>query len=155
MVCLLGPRQWGKTTLARTLRPAYGYISLDDTDALALARSDPNGFMAALPDPVILDEIQRAPELLRTIKLSVDRDRRPGRFLLTGSANLLLLPKLGDSLAGRMTVLELHPPTAAELNRAGYVPDQSSRALHRLRTEADHPQRSLHENNKAVYSLLR
>ena len=221
MVCLLGPRQCGKTTLARTLRPAYGYISLDDTDALALARSDPNGFMAALPDPVILDEIQRAPELLRTIKLSVDRDRRLGRFLLTGSANLLLLPKLGDSLAGRMTVLELHPLTAAELNRApggflaawlagrlrpaladegnlttlgneldlgrdelgyrclgdwsdqpansnvheglltaaltraGYVPDQSSRPLHRLRTEADHPQRSLHENNKAVYSLLR
>jgi uncharacterized protein len=118
VVCLLGPRQCGKTTLARTLRPAYGYISLDDTDTLALARSDPNGFMAALPDPVILDEIQRAPELLRTIKLSVDRDRRPGRFLLTGSANLLLLPKLGDSLAGRMTVLELHPLTAAELNRA-------------------------------------
>ncbi|MEO0055304.1 MAG: hypothetical protein RLZZ50_1251, partial [Verrucomicrobiota bacterium] len=83
VVCLLGPRQCGKTTLARTLRPAYGYISLDDTDTLALARSDPNGFMAALPDPVILDEIQRAPELLRTIKLSVDRDRRPGRFLLT------------------------------------------------------------------------
>lgn len=119
VVCLLGPRQWGKTTLARTLRPAYGYISLDDTDALALARSDPNGFMAALPDPVILDEIQRAPELLRTIKLSVDRDRRPGRFLLTGSANLLLLPKLGDSLAGRMTVLKLHPLTAAALTRAG------------------------------------
>ncbi|MCX6938213.1 MAG: ATP-binding protein [Verrucomicrobia bacterium] len=118
VVCLLGPRQCGKSTLARTLQPTYGYVSLDDTDALALARSDPNGFMAALPDPVILDEIQRAPELLRTIKLAVDRDRRPGRFLLTGSANLLLLPKLGDSLAGRMSVLELHPLTGAELNRA-------------------------------------
>lgn len=118
VVCLLGPRQCGKSTLARTLRPAYGYVSLDDTDALALARSDPNGFMAALPDPVILDEIQRAPELLRSIKLAVDRDRRPGRFLLTGSANLLLLPKLGDSLAGRMSVLELHPLTSAELNRS-------------------------------------
>ncbi len=73
--------------------------------------------MAALPDPVILDEIQRVPELLRAIKLSVDRDRRPGRFLLTGSANLLLLPKLGDSLAGRMTVLELHPLSASEQAR--------------------------------------
>jgi len=118
VVCLLGPRQCGKTTLVRTLGPNYGYVTLDDADALGLARSDPNGFMAALPDPVIIDEIQRAPELLRAIKLSVDRDRRPGRFLLTGSANLLLLTKLGDSLAGRMTVLELHPLTAAEMNRA-------------------------------------
>jgi uncharacterized protein len=118
VVCLLGPRQCGKTTLARTLRPTYGYVTLDDADALALARSDPIGFMTALPDPVIIDEIQRAPDLLRSIKLSVDRDRRPGRFLLTGSANLLLLPMLGDSLAGRMTVLELHPLTSAELNRA-------------------------------------
>jgi predicted AAA+ superfamily ATPase len=117
VVCLLGPRQSGKTTLARALASRYGYVSLDDPDALALARGDPNGFMASLPDPVILDEIQRAPELLRSIKLSVDRDRRPGRFLLTGSANLLLLPKLGDSLAGRMAILELHPLTVAEQAR--------------------------------------
>lgn len=114
VVCLLGPRQCGKTTLARTLAPRYGYVTFDDIDALEFARSDPNGFLAALPDPVILDEIQRVPELLRALKLSVDRDRRPGRFLLTGSANLLLLPKLGDSLAGRMTILELHPLTVAE-----------------------------------------
>lgn len=118
VVCLLGPRQCGKTTLARALAPRYGYVTFDDADALALARSDPNGFLAALPDPVILDEIQRVPELLRAIKLSVDRDRRPGRFLLTGSANLLLLPKLGDSLAGRMAIIELHPLTVAEQARA-------------------------------------
>lgn len=118
VVCLLGPRQCGKTTLARALAPRYGYVTFDDADALALARSDPNGFLAALPDPVILDEIQRAPELLRALKLSVDRDRRPGRFLLTGSANLLLLPKLGDSLAGRMAIIELQPLTAAEQERA-------------------------------------
>ena len=104
VVCLLGPRQCGKTTLARSLAPDYGYVTFDDEDALTLARSDPNGFLAALPDPVILDEIQRAPDLLRALKLSVDRDRRPGRFLLTGSANLLLLPKLGESLAGRMAI---------------------------------------------------
>jgi predicted AAA+ superfamily ATPase len=118
VVCLLGPRQCGKTTLARALAPRFGYVTFDDVDVLALARSDPNGFLAALPDPVILDEIQRVPELLRPLKLSVDRDRRPGRFLLTGSANLLLLPKLGDSLAGRMAILELHPLTAAEQDRA-------------------------------------
>jgi uncharacterized protein len=118
VVCLLGPRQCGKTTLARTLAPRFGYVTFDDADALAFARSDPNGFLAALPDPVILDEIQRVPELLRALKLSVDRDRRPGRFLLTGSANLLLLPKLGDSLAGRMAIIELQPLAAAEQERA-------------------------------------
>lgn len=117
VVCLLGPRQSGKSTLARTLEPRYTYVSFDDEATLAFAQSDPAGFVAALPDPVILDEVQRAPELLRTIKLAVDRDRRPGRFVLTGSANLLLLPKLGDSLAGRMEVVQLHPLTAAEQAR--------------------------------------
>ncbi len=117
VVCLLGPRQSGKSTLARTLEPRYAYVSFDAAVPLAFAQSDPAGFVAALPDPVILDEVQRAPELLRTIKLAVDRDRRPGRFVLTGSANLLLLPKLGDSLAGRMEVVQLHPLTAAERAR--------------------------------------
>ena len=118
VVCLLGPRQCGKTTLVQTLAPGHGYVTLDDEDALTFARSDPNGFLAALPDPVIIDEIQRAPELLRAIKLSVDRNRRPGRFLLTGSANLLLLPRLGESLAGRMTIVDLQPLTASEQERA-------------------------------------
>lgn len=114
VVCLLGPRQAGKTTLVRQFEPAYSYTSLDDPATLAFAESDPVGFVAALPDPVILDEVQRAPELMRAIKLSVDGDRRPGRFLLTGSANLLLLPRLGDSLAGRMEVVALQPLSAAE-----------------------------------------
>jgi uncharacterized protein len=117
VVCLLGPRQSGKSTLARTLEPRYTYVSFDDAGTLAFALSDPAGFVAALPDPAILDEVQRVPELLRTIKLAVDRDRRPGRFVLTGSANLLMLPKLGDSLAGRMEVIQLHPLTAAEQAR--------------------------------------
>ena len=117
VVCLLGPRQSGKTTLARTLEPRYTYVTFDDEATLAFARSDPTGFVAALPPRVILDEIQRVPTLLRAIKLAVDRDRRPGRFVLTGSANLLLLPGLGDSLAGRMEVVQLHPLTAAELAR--------------------------------------
>jgi predicted AAA+ superfamily ATPase len=118
VVCLLGPRQCGKTTLVQTLAPGHGYVTLDDEDALTFAQSDPNGFLAALPDPVIIDEIQRAPELLRAIKLSVDRNRRPGRFLLTGSANLLLLPRLGESLAGRMAIVDLQPLTASEQERA-------------------------------------
>ncbi len=117
VVCLLGPRQSGKTTLARTLEPRYAYVTFDDAATLAFARSDPTGFVTALPRWAILDEIQRVPELMRTLKLAVDRDRRPGRFVLTGSANLLLLPGLGDSLAGRMEVLHLHPLTAAERAR--------------------------------------
>ena len=118
VACLLGPRQSGKTTLARTLEPRYAYVTFDDEATLAFARSDPTGFVAALPPRAILDEIQRVPELLRTLKLAVDRDRRAGRFVLTGSANLLLLPGLGDSLAGRMEVVQLHPLTAAEQARA-------------------------------------
>lgn len=118
VVCVLGPRQSGKTTLARTLEPRYGYLSFDDEATLSFAKADPKGFVAALPKYAILDEVQRVPELLRTLKLAVDSDRRPGRFVLTGSANLLLLPGLGDSLAGRMEVINLQPITAAEQERA-------------------------------------
>ncbi|MEI6301161.1 MAG: ATP-binding protein [Betaproteobacteria bacterium] len=118
VACLLGPRQSGKTTLARTLAPRYAYVTFDDEATLTFARSDPTGFVAALPPRAILDEIQRVPGLLRALKLAVDRDRRPGRFVLTGSANLLLLPGLGDSLAGRMEIVQLHPLTAAEQARA-------------------------------------
>ncbi|MCL1960846.1 MAG: ATP-binding protein, partial [Desulfovibrionaceae bacterium] len=117
VVALLGPRQCGKTTLARSLEPAYVYFSLDDEATLAFARADPAGFAAALPEHAVLDEVQHAPELLRALKLVVDRERRPGRFVLTGSANLLQLPNLGDSLAGRMEVLYLQPLSASEMAR--------------------------------------
>ncbi len=114
VVCLLGPRQCGKSTLARSFDPGRLYLSLDDVDLLAAATRDPKGFIGQLPDTVTLDEIQRAPDLLLTIKRTVDENRRPGRFLLTGSANLLQLPHLPDSLAGRMECLYLHPLTEAE-----------------------------------------
>ncbi len=114
VVCLLGPRQCGKSTLARSFDSGRLYLSLDDVDLLAAATRDPKGFIGQLPDTVTLDEIQRAPELLLTIKRAVDENRRPGRFLLTGSANLLQLPHLPDSLAGRMECLYLHPLTEAE-----------------------------------------
>ena len=117
VVCLLGPRQSGKTTLARSLDPDRGYISLDEQNYLHLAIDDPAGFIRGLPDKVTLDEVQRAPGLLTEIKRIVDEDRRPGRFLLTGSANLLFLPQVAESLAGRMEIIHLQPLTEAEKER--------------------------------------
>jgi hypothetical protein len=117
IVCLLGPRQCGKSALAQHHAPARPYLTLDDPALLAAARADPAGFVAGLPAAVTLDEIQRAPALLPAIKLAVDRDRRAGRFLLTGSADLLFLPAVGESLAGRMEIVRLHPLTEAEKAR--------------------------------------
>lgn len=114
VVCLLGPRQVGKTTLAQRIDPERTYLNLDEPTLREAALLDPLGFIESLPERVTLDEVQRAPELLLAIKSVVDRDRQPGRFLLTGSANLLLLPKAQDSLAGRMEVIYLYPLTEQE-----------------------------------------
>ena len=117
VVCLTGPRQSGKTTLVRAMMPERPFFSLDHPPYLSAAKGDPAGFVAALPREVTIDEIQRAPELLPAIKLSVDLDRRPGRFVLTGSANLLLLPAVTESLAGRMEIARLMPLSESEKER--------------------------------------
>lgn len=136
VVLLNGARQTGKTTLAQEFLGAAqaNYISLDDAVTLSAARSDAAGFLAGLLDgcdesaPLVIDEVQHAPELFPAIKLVVDRARRKkeavaGRFLLTGSANVLLLPKLSESLAGRMEVLTLWPLAQAEIEggKGGFV----------------------------------
>jgi uncharacterized protein len=114
VVLVAGPRQSGKSTLVKRFsdetRP---YVSLDDAQVLSAARSDPIGFVRNL-DRAVIDEIQRAPELMLAIKDSVDRDPTPGRFLITGSTNLLALPKIGDSLAGRIEKIMLYPLAQAE-----------------------------------------
>lgn len=122
VVLLHGARQVGKTTLVRALaagKPPARYVTFDDLTSLAAVRSDPIGFLAGITGPVVLDEVQRVPELFVAIKAAVDRDRRAGRFLLTGSANVLLLPQLAESLVGRMEVTTLWPFSQGEL--AGVV----------------------------------
>ena len=114
VVCLLGPRQVGKSTLVQQLKPKQAYISFDDQNLLDAARNDPIGFVQGLPEPVILAEVQRVPELMPAIKSVVDNKRTPGRFLLTGSANLLLLPRVQESLAGRVEVVLLNPLSEME-----------------------------------------
>jgi len=142
VVLIHGPRQCGKTTLAQitcapnhltwsSSRPTWGgnapacgysqenrdyrYFSFDDPVTRDGARADPTGFVADLPERVILDEVQRVPELFEAIKIFVDRRRTPGRFLLTGSTNVFLVPQLSDSLAGRIQIVPLHPLTQYEL----------------------------------------
>jgi predicted AAA+ superfamily ATPase len=116
VVLIAGPRQAGKTTLARQVAKNQGmhYLTLDDEVVLLAAKEDPVGMIRNL-DRAIVDEIQRAPQLLLAIKKSIDEDRRPGRFLLTGSANLMALPSVADSLAGRMETLTLLPLSQGEL----------------------------------------
>ncbi len=118
VVLLNGPRQSGKSTLAQWLaREKYpaDYITLDDIATLAAAKEAPQDFIDNLTGPVIIDEAQRAPELFLAIKRAVDRDRRPGRFLLTGSTNILFLPKLANYLVGRLEIITLHPFSQSEL----------------------------------------
>jgi predicted AAA+ superfamily ATPase len=122
VVFLRGARQTGKTTLVKRLaeKPSGAdnsrqYISLDSAAALAGAQGDPTGFLRGLKKPVIIDEAQRAPALMLAVKEDVDRERRAGRYLLTGSANILTLPGIADSLAGRMEVLTLYPLSQGEI----------------------------------------
>jgi hypothetical protein len=119
VVLVHGPRQCGKTTLTTRVgdRLGFEYFTLDEDAVRTAARSDPAGFVAELPERVVIDEIQRAPELFLAIKVAVDRRRTPGRFLLTGSTNILLLPTLADSLAGRMGTVRLHPLAQCEIER--------------------------------------
>lgn len=123
VVLMAGPRQAGKTTLAREIaQRGMDYLTLDDELSLLAAKEDPVGLIRER-DRLVIDEVQRAPDLLLAIKRAVDQDRRPGRFLLTGSANLMALPKVADSLAGRMEILRLLPLSQSEIfgNRDNWI----------------------------------
>ena len=114
-VLLVGPRRAGKTTLARSMsNGGRVYLTLDDQTTLEAARTDPTAFVRGL-DLAIIDEVQRAPDLMLAVKKAIDDDYRPGRFLLTGSANVMTLPRVADSLAGRMETIKLLPLSRSEV----------------------------------------
>jgi len=118
VVMIAGPRQAGKTTLVGELVAGalpMSYVTLDDAGVRRLATEDPVGFISGLERPVAIDEVQRAPDLLLEIKRIVDRDSSPGQFLLTGSARVLSLPRVGDALVGRVEPVTLWPLSQAEI----------------------------------------
>ncbi len=117
LVTLTGPRQSGKTTLARAAFPNYAYVSLELPDQRAFALEDPRGFLAQFDRPAVLDEVQRAPDLFSYLQVLVDERNRPGQFILTGSHNFLLMERVSQSLAGRCAVLHLLPFSLAEIGR--------------------------------------
>jgi uncharacterized protein len=116
-VLLTGPRQVGKTSLLRHQYPNVPYVTFDDPALGRQAESQPDAFFAANPTPVILDEVQYVPSLFRQLKKVIDRDRRPGRFLLTGSQTFALIENVSESLAGRCGVIEMSSLSFAELHR--------------------------------------
>ncbi|BBO19573.1 ATPase AAA [Candidatus Desulfobacillus denitrificans] len=122
VVTLTGPRQSGKTTLARAIFAGRPYISLEDPDVRRMALEDPRAFLAGLPDGAVLDEVQRTPELLSYLQARVDADGRMGLFLLTGSQQFGLMSGITQSLAGRSAFIELLPFSLNELGRAGISP---------------------------------
>lgn len=123
VVAVTGPRQSGKTTLCRSVFPGLDYVSLEPLDVREFAQSDPRGFLGEHRDGAILDEIQRAPELMSYLQAEVDERPEPGRFVLTGSQHLGLTEAITQSLAGRVAVHYLLPPSLDELARFGPLPE--------------------------------
>ena len=118
VVFIRGARQTGKTTMAREVISSghkANYITLDSAAVLSAASTDPVGFISNLKKPATIDEVQRVPELILAIKEDIDNNRIPGRYLLTGSANILTIPKVADSLAGRMEIVTLWPLSRGEI----------------------------------------
>jgi len=154
VVTLTGPRQSGKTTLAKAVCPEHTYVNLEEPDLRALAQDDPRAFLKRFSAPVILDEIQRVPDLLSYIQALVDQDRTPGRFVLTGSNQFHLRSATSQSLAGRTALLTLLPFTIAEASRLTGVHSREEWLFHgflpAIHSENQEPSRA-HRNYLQTY----
>lgn len=123
IVTLTGPRQSGKSTLLKAILPGYRYVSLEDPDIRSFALEDPRGFLSTYPEKIIIDEVQRVPELFSYMQTYVDEKKEEGIYYLAGSQNFLLMESIGQSLAGRTAVMKLLPFSHNEMKKAGIVPD--------------------------------
>ena len=128
-VTLFGPRQCGKTTLARSMYPDYSYANLEDMNTRRLAIEDPDEFFVRFPEPVIIDEIQRVPELLATVQVRIDNNHKSAQYLITGSQQIPLKNAVSQSLAGRTAVVEMLPLSISELKDSGIVFDRDTQIL--------------------------
>jgi len=129
VLTITGPRQSGKTTLARATFPDLKYVNFERPDTRSLFNEDPAGFLAAHAEGAIFDEIQHTPEICSWLQPMVDQDLRPGRFVLTGSQNFGLTNQVTQSLAGRTAILELHPFSVAEMKQGDFLNDDLDMAL--------------------------
>ena len=128
-VSIFGPRQCGKTTLAKTLFPSFSYANLEDMNVRSLAKNDPEEFFTRFPEPVIIDEIQRVPELLSTVQVRIDKNQKKGQYLITGSQQISLKSSITQSLAGRTVIVQMLPLSISELYSANIKLDRDSQLI--------------------------
>ena len=128
-VSIFGPRQCGKTTLAKTLFPSFSYANLEDMNVRSLAKNDPEEFFTRFPEPVIIDEIQRVPELLSTVQVRIDKNQKKGQYLITGSQQISLKSSISQSLAGRTAIIQMLPLSISELYSANIKLDRDSQLI--------------------------
>ncbi len=128
-VSIFGPRQCGKTTLAKNLFPSFSYANLEDMNVRSLAKNDPEEFFTRFPEPVIIDEIQRVPELLSTVQVRIDKNQKKGQYLITGSLQISLKSSITQSLAGRTAIVQMLPLSISELYSANIKLDRDSQLI--------------------------
>ena len=128
-VAVFGPRQCGKTTLIKDLYPDFSYANLEDMNIRSLAKNDPEEFFTRFPEPVIIDEIQRVPELLSTVQVRIDQNKKKGQYIITGSQQIPLKTTVSQSLAGRIAIVQMQPLSLAELTDSGITLDRDTQLI--------------------------